>query len=310
MTREAGSSAWLWLCVAVVLGYQLTRPATGRFRSEGVRAGAEGAFDALPKGLQVTLADAYWLYTVQYYGEHLKTDYRFDSLPQIVDLVVSLSPRFRQAYISGAFALIDAGRPDLSYKLLQRGFEQFPRTGTSRTTSASSSTRSPSDKEEGGAACWGVVREGGGAARERLPGPVGSRPTCSPRAATSTGSLLLWAQVYAEGDKYSKERALAEMDALLSKDPDERAAQLEKLRGDVSSDGLRRARRRRCSSRGMMLRARSSAGSEASASIEVLIVIIIIGILAAIAIPMYLGQRTGRRTRRREPGRTPSRWRS
>ena len=103
----------------------MTRPARAASDPK-VFVPASDAFDVLPDGFRLSLAHAYWLYTVQYYGEHLETDYRFDSLPDIVDLVVTLSPRFRQAYISGAFALIDAGRPDLSYKLLQRGFEQFP----------------------------------------------------------------------------------------------------------------------------------------------------------------------------------------
>ncbi len=42
--------------------------------------------------------------------------------------------------------------------------------------------------------------------------------------------------MYAEGDKYSRQRALAEMDALLSKEPDERAAQLAALEGEAPKD--------------------------------------------------------------------------
>ena len=35
----------------------------------------------------VPVADAYWLYTIQYYGEHVNSDRRLDSLPGLLDLV-------------------------------------------------------------------------------------------------------------------------------------------------------------------------------------------------------------------------------
>ncbi len=44
----------------------------------------------------------------------------------MVDLVTALSPHFTRAYIFGAFALVDAGRPDVSVQLLKRGFEENP----------------------------------------------------------------------------------------------------------------------------------------------------------------------------------------
>ncbi len=39
---------------------------------------------------------------------------RLESLPAMVDLVTALSPHFMRPYRFGAFALVDAGRPDLS----------------------------------------------------------------------------------------------------------------------------------------------------------------------------------------------------
>ena len=58
---------------------------------------------------RTTIADAYWLSTVQYYGEHLKSDGRFDSLAAMLDLVTELSPRFVRPYQFGAYALLVDG---------------------------------------------------------------------------------------------------------------------------------------------------------------------------------------------------------
>ena len=234
MRRRVLTAALAALCVVVVVGYQMTRPVQAKSDPK-VFVPAPDAFDVLPSGFRVTLAHAYWLYMVQYYGEHLKTDYRFDSLPQIADLVVSLSPKFRQAYISGAFALIDAGRPDLSYKLLKRGFEQFPDDWHFPHYIGFFLYTFADDKKEG-------ARQAGEwyAKSAELP----DAPAWTERIAADLlskggeikASLLLWAQVYADGDKYSRDRAVTEMNLVLPEDPDKRMAQLEKLRGDVSED--------------------------------------------------------------------------
>ena len=63
---------------------------------------------------------------VQYYGEHVNGDGKLDSLPAMAELVTSLSPHFTRAYLFSAFALIDAGRPDVAYKLLKKGFKENP----------------------------------------------------------------------------------------------------------------------------------------------------------------------------------------
>ena len=63
---------------------------------------------------------------VQYYGEHVTGDGRLDSLPAMADLVTALSPHFTRAYLFSAFALIDAGRPDVGYAILERGFKENP----------------------------------------------------------------------------------------------------------------------------------------------------------------------------------------
>ncbi len=44
----------------------------------------------------------------------------------MAELVTSLSPHFTRAYLFSAFALIDAGRPDVAYELLKKGFKENP----------------------------------------------------------------------------------------------------------------------------------------------------------------------------------------
>jgi hypothetical protein len=236
MARKALVALLAVACVGIVVSYQLTRPSRAASDPK-VFVPSPKAFRVLPKGLQVTLADAYWLYTVQYYGEHLETDNRFDSLPQIVDLVVTLSPRFHQAYITGAFALIDAGRPDLSYELLQRGFEQFPDDWHFPHYLGFFIYTFASDKKAGArvAAQWYLKAS-------KLPGAPAWTGRLAANLLAKGGnlhrSLLLWAEIYADGDKYSKQRAIDELDTLLSKDPAQRDAQLEQLRGDVPAKVL------------------------------------------------------------------------
>ena len=44
----------------------------------------------------------------------------------MVDLVTTLSPHFTRAYLFGAFALIDAGSPDVAYEHAQEGLRGEP----------------------------------------------------------------------------------------------------------------------------------------------------------------------------------------
>ena len=52
-----------------------------------------------------TAADLAWLRAVQYYGEHRRTDLRFENMEHVFDILTSLSPTFAPAYVFGAFAL-------------------------------------------------------------------------------------------------------------------------------------------------------------------------------------------------------------
>jgi len=78
-----------------------------------------------------TAADLAWLRAVQYYGEHRKTDNRFIDMEHVFDVLTSLAPGYRAAYVFGSFALAQEGRDfEKAERLMQRGLERNPRSGS------------------------------------------------------------------------------------------------------------------------------------------------------------------------------------
>src|SRR5262245_20889102 len=77
-----------------------------------------------------TAADLAWLRAVQYYGEHRRTDLRFENMEHVFDILTSLSPGFVQAYVFGAFALAQEGFDFAqAERLMLKGIENNPRSG-------------------------------------------------------------------------------------------------------------------------------------------------------------------------------------
>lgn len=113
------------VCASVVVAYQATRPAQVKGDPRVFVPSADFYLDFSPS-FRTSLADLYFLSMVQYYGEHVSGDGRFDSLPQMVDLVTRLSPRFTRAYFFAEFALLDAKEPGAAYEVLLRGFKENP----------------------------------------------------------------------------------------------------------------------------------------------------------------------------------------
>ena len=112
-------------CAAGVVAYQVTRPDRAPANPK-VFVPSPKFFQDFSPSFRTSIADAYYLMMVQYYGEHVNGDGKLDSLPAMADLVTSLSPHFTRAYLFSAFALIDAGRPDAGYALLKKGFKENP----------------------------------------------------------------------------------------------------------------------------------------------------------------------------------------
>ncbi len=214
-------------CVALVVGYQVTRPeqAAGKPR---VFVPSASFFEDFSPAFRTSIADAYYLYLVQYYGEHIKTDQRLDSVPDLVTLITDLSPRFVKAYQFGTFALLDAGEPGAAYELLKRGAEanrddyHVPALAGFLVYAFGQGE----DKLQI-AADW-YARA---AAVEGAPAYLGRlAATLTAKGGEREKAALMWAQVYADGDKYSREKAVAALDELLPADPAERAAGLAALR--------------------------------------------------------------------------------
>jgi len=221
------------LCAAGVVGYQVSRPAKAPAGAR-VFVPSPGFFLDFSPSFRTTIADAYYLLMVQYYGEHMKGDKKLDSLPQMVDLVTTLSPHFTRAYLFGAFALIDAGRPDLSYKLLQRGFKD-----------------NPDDWRFPAYVGFFVYRYAEGASKDlvasqwyqKAAAVPGSPPyltrlaaVLAARGGDTEKAIVMWGQAYMGGDKYAQRRAVDELDKLLPKEKGARMKALAPLYGTMPQD--------------------------------------------------------------------------
>lgn len=86
-------------------------------------------------GLELVMADVYWLRTVQYFGgqKAFSTEKRFDLLEPLINITVTLDSRFEIAYRYGATFLsepwpVGAGRPEAGVRLLERGAAANPRS--------------------------------------------------------------------------------------------------------------------------------------------------------------------------------------
>lgn len=107
----------------------------GDFRDqEAVLLAWSGAtMKKLTPGFAGIVSDLYWLRTVQYYGGQrlFSSEQRFDLVAPLVDITVTLDPRFEVAYRLGALFLSEqppagAGRPAEGEKLLVRGAAANP----------------------------------------------------------------------------------------------------------------------------------------------------------------------------------------
>lgn len=87
----------------------------------------------LAPGLDNVMADLYWIRTIQYFGgtRAFSKERRFELLEPLIDITVTLDPRFDVAYRYGATFLSEAppfgaGRPEAGIRLLERGARHLP----------------------------------------------------------------------------------------------------------------------------------------------------------------------------------------
>jgi tetratricopeptide (TPR) repeat protein len=214
-------------CAGIVIGYQVTRSTQERLIGQPFVPSPQFFLDFSPS-YRATIADAYWLQTIQYYGEHVKGDNKFERLKPMLDLVTDLSPGFDRAYLFGAYALLDAGLGSDAYRLLERGFARNPDSWRMATNlGVLMYWHGPEDVRRGIAAQW----------FEKAAAVPSAPDYVSRIAARLLGeggeiekATALYAELYATGDKYSREKALAGLDSILPEDPGARRDALEQVR--------------------------------------------------------------------------------
>lgn len=81
------------------------------------------ALRLLSPSIQLTIANAYWLSTVQYIGEPRRAQRGFGKLFPLADLVTDLDPLHGYAYQTAGVVLSSEGRLDESDRILKKGME-------------------------------------------------------------------------------------------------------------------------------------------------------------------------------------------
>jgi len=222
-----GAALVVLVCTAAVVAFQVTRPrvASG---SPTVFVPSPKFFKAVSPGFRTFVSDLYWLGTVQYYGEHVNSDRRLDSLPQMLRLVTGLSPRFAKAYMFGGFALLDAGEAQEAYRLLVRGARNNPDDWQLPATVGTFIYSYASNEDKAAlAAEW----------YEKAAAIPGHKEYVKRLAATllqkggeAEKAALMWAQVYVDGDKYARDKAVNALRQIIADvAPDDRRAKLDFL---------------------------------------------------------------------------------
>jgi len=227
LTRRVALIVVFLVCAVVVVRYQTTQ-STAESRIGQPFVPSPKFFLDFSPSYRATIADAYWLQTIQYYGEHVQTDQKYDRLKPMLDLVSTLSPHFERAYLFGAYALLDAGLGNDAYRLLERGFARNPKAWTLATNAGILIySYGPEDVKRDVATGW----------FEKAAAVPNAPLYVSRIAARLLGeggevqkATALWAELYATGDKYSRERALAGLDDVLPTNAAARREALEKVR--------------------------------------------------------------------------------
>lgn len=235
MLRRVVAIVVVVACAAGVVAYQATRPAKAPADPRVFVPSPKFFLDFSPS-FRTSVADVYYLYMIQYYGEHVKGDGRLDSLPAMVALVTELSPHFTKAYLFGAFGLIDARQPGVSYDVLKKGFEANP--GNWRFPSYLGyfvyAFASNKDKDLV-AADWyskAAAIPGSPAYLQRLAAVLLGK------GGETRKAILMWGQVYTAGDKYFRPKAVDGLDRILPTDKTARMKALAPLVGTMPKDEL------------------------------------------------------------------------
>jgi len=107
------AAALLALHASASLEARLTRSSMGSARSaadEVVLLSRVEVTRLLALGRDMAAADALWVRAIQYFARHMLTDRRFPLLEPLVEQVLALDPRFRDAYFWAGTSVLYAGQ--------------------------------------------------------------------------------------------------------------------------------------------------------------------------------------------------------
>lgn len=236
LRRYAAVAAFV-VCCSAVIGYQATQSTAEASGGQPFVPSPRFFLDFSPS-FRTTIADAYWLQIIQYYGDHITSDQEYDRLKPMLDLITRLSPRYERAYLFGAYALLDAGLGNDAYRLLERGFKENPDAWRLATNAGILMySYGPEDVKRKVAADW----------FEKAAVVPGAPEYVSRIAARLLGeggeiekATALYAELYATGDKYSREKAIAGLDKILPRSRVERRQALERVRDLMAPDTFAR----------------------------------------------------------------------
>jgi hypothetical protein len=120
-------SAILFIASAGLVYLSHSVPSAGRHSEELMYFPSGRFLKEAAIGHEVLLADLAWLRAVQYYGEHRQTDRNYKMAGHIFDVVTTLDPLFRNAYVFGGLVLAqDAGDLEKGVELLHKGVANIP----------------------------------------------------------------------------------------------------------------------------------------------------------------------------------------
>ncbi len=226
MLRRVVAILVVLACAGVVVAYQVSRPARAP-ADPRVFVPSPKFFQDFSPSFRTSIADAYYLIMVQYYGEHVAGDGKLDSLPAMVDLVTTLSPHFTRAYLFGAFALIDAGRADVAYTVLQRGFKENPGDWHFPAYLGFFAYRYGEGETKNLVAAQWYEKAAA------IPGSPDYLPRLAAALLAKGGeeekAILMWGQAYLAGDKYARKKAVEGLERVLPKEKEARMRALAPL---------------------------------------------------------------------------------
>ena len=138
----------------------------------------------------------------------------------MVDLVTTLSPHFTRAYLFGAFALIDAGRTDVAYAVLERGFEQNPDEWVFPAFLGYFAYQYGEREDKDLVAAQWYEKAAA------IPGSPDYLPRLAAALSAKGGdeekAILMWGQAYLAGDEYARQKAVDGLAGILPVDKEAR----------------------------------------------------------------------------------------